>query len=211
LHLRQGCLRLLLLLLRQRLAWVCDPKNLAQAQIGFKQPANQQTKLGSGFFVFRVNLVGTMPNLRAATETKAQKIERLKRAKNPWEGLEEIRAFAREGRASVLPEWASTYFKWWGIYTQGDGAGAIGGVGGEGKATEYFMMRVALPSGRVRSEQLRAIAEISERYARSTADITVRQNIQLHWLTIEAIPEPQRRVRRRGPQHHRMPAGRRGD
>jgi sulfite reductase (ferredoxin) len=191
-------LRLLLLLLRQRLAWACDPKNLAQAQIGFKQPANQQTKLGSGFFVFRVNLVGTMPNLRAATETKAQKIERLKRAKNPWEGLEEIRAFAREGRASVLPEWASTYFKWWGIYTQGDGAGAIGGVGGEGKATEYFMMRVALPSGRVRSEQLRAIAEISERYARSTADITVRQNIQLHWLTIEAIPEAMEALGRAG-------------
>lgn len=133
--------------------------------------------------------MGTTLNLQVGRETKSQKIERLKRAKNPWEALEEIRAFAREGRASVLPEWAGTYFKWWGIYTQGDGAGAVGGAGGEGRATEYFMMRVALPSGRVRSDQLRAIAEISGRYARSSADITVRQNIQLHWLTIEAIPE----------------------
>ena len=47
-------------------------------------------------------------------ETKAQKQERLKREKNPWEAFEEIRAFARDGRASVVPEWAATYFKWWG-------------------------------------------------------------------------------------------------
>ena len=69
-------------------------------------------------------------------ETKAQRIERLKRAKNPWEALDEIRKFAREGRASVLPEWTSVYFRWWGIYTQGDGAGAVGGTNGEGKASD---------------------------------------------------------------------------
>jgi sulfite reductase (ferredoxin) len=122
-------------------------------------------------------------------ETKAQKVERLKREKNPWAALEEIREFARLGRDSVLPEWASTYFKWWGIYTQGDGAGATGGTGGEGKATQFFMLRIALPNGLLRSDQLRAISSLSERYGRSVADITVRQNIQLHWLTIESIPE----------------------
>jgi sulfite reductase (ferredoxin) len=122
-------------------------------------------------------------------ETKAQKVERLKREKNPWAALEEIKEFARLGRDSVLPEWASTYFKWWGIYTQGDGAGATGGTGGEGKATQFFMLRIALPNGLLRSDQLRAISSLSERYGRSVADITVRQNIQLHWLTIESIPE----------------------
>ncbi len=80
-------------------------------------------------------------------ETKAQRMERLKREKNPWEALDEIRAFAAAGRESVLPEWASAYFKWWGIYTQGDGVGALGGKGGEGKATEYFMMRIPVPNG----------------------------------------------------------------
>jgi sulfite reductase (ferredoxin) len=133
--------------------------------------------------------MGTLPEVRAVKETKAQKVEHLKRAKNPWEALEEIKAFARQGRASVLPEWANLYFKWWGIYTQGDGAGAIGGQGGEGKATEYFMMRIGLPNGLLRSSQLRTIARLSEHHARSVADITVRQNIQLHWLTIESIPE----------------------
>lgn len=126
---------------------------------------------------------------KAVTETKAQKVERLKREKNPWAALDEIKEFARLGRASVLPEWANMYFKWWGIYTQGDGAGATGGKGGEGNATQYLMLRIALPNGLLRSDQLRAIASLSERHGRSVADITVRQNIQLHWLTIESIPE----------------------
>jgi sulfite reductase (ferredoxin) len=138
---------------------------------------------------FRGFFVGSVTDVRATKETKAQKVERLKRSKNPWEAFGEIKAFARAGRASVIPEWANLYFKWWGIYTQGDGAGAIGGQGGEGKATEYFMMRIALPNGLLRSSQLRKIADISTRFARSSADITVRQNIQLHWLAIESIPE----------------------
>jgi sulfite reductase (ferredoxin) len=134
-----------------------------------------------------------MPSMSATSapvkETKAQKVERLKLAKNPWEAWSEVRQFAREGREAVLPEWAGTYFKWWGIYTQGDGVGATGGVGGEGKATEYFMMRIGLPNGILTSAQLRVIGDLTKKYARNLADITTRQNIQLHWLTIEALPE----------------------
>ncbi|HVN93015.1 MAG TPA: nitrite/sulfite reductase [Terracidiphilus sp.] len=122
-------------------------------------------------------------------ETKAQRAERLKREKNPWQAFDEIRAFARAGRSSVPPPWASTYFKWWGIYTQGDGVGATGGVGGEGFATNWFMMRIGIPNGIVSASQLRTIGEITRKYARNLADITVRQNIQLHWLTIENLPE----------------------
>jgi sulfite reductase (ferredoxin) len=121
-------------------------------------------------------------------ETKAQRMERLKREKNPWEAMDEIRAFAAEGRESVLPEWASAYFKWWGVYTQGDGAGALGGKGGEGKATEYFMMRIAIPNGVASSEQIELIADIARKHGRDLVDITVRQAIQLHWLTIEDLP-----------------------
>ena len=125
----------------------------------------------------------------APKETKAQKVERLKREKNPWEAWEEVRQFAREGRESVLPEWAGTYFKWWGVYTQGDGVGAVGGVGGEGKASEYFMMRIGIPNGLLTSSQLHTIADLTAKHARGMADITTRQNIQLHWLTIQALPE----------------------
>jgi sulfite reductase (ferredoxin) len=122
-------------------------------------------------------------------ETKAQRVERLKREKNPWEGLDEIRRFARDGFDSIPPEWLGTYFRWWGVYTQGDGAGVVGGQNGEGRALPYFMVRIRIPNGLLRSEQLRTIADLSKRYARGIADITVRQNIQLHWVTIEALPE----------------------
>ena len=122
-------------------------------------------------------------------ETKAQRAERLKREKNPWECLGEIRRFAQQGFAAIPPEWLSTYFRWWGVYTQGDGAGVVGGQGGEGKAVPYFMVRIRIPNGLLLSHQLRTIAELTERYARGIADITVRQNIQLHWVTTEALPE----------------------
>jgi len=124
-----------------------------------------------------------------AKETKAQRVERLKREKNPWEGLEEIRRFARDGFTSIPPEWIGTYFRWWGVYTQGDGAGAIGGSNGEGKALPYFMVRIRIPNGLLQAHQLSTIADVTERYARGSADLTVRQNIQLHWVTIEALPE----------------------
>jgi sulfite reductase (ferredoxin) len=134
-------------------------------------------------------IAGSVVGVVAVKETKAQKSERLKVEKNPWAAWDEVRQFAREGRSSVLPEWAEFYFKWWGVYTQGDGAGVTGGVGGVGKATEYFMMRIGLPNGLLTAKQLHTIADITAKYARGVADITTRQNIQLHWLTIEALPE----------------------
>ena len=130
-----------------------------------------------------------MSDVAEPKETKAQRAERLKREKNPWEAFDEVRAFARAGRSSVLPEWAGLYFKWWGIYTQGDGVGATGGKGGEGVTTEYFMMRIGIPNGILTSKQLRVIAQLTKQHARNLADITVRQAIQLHWLTIESLPE----------------------
>ncbi|MBI4589699.1 MAG: nitrite/sulfite reductase [Candidatus Rokubacteria bacterium] len=122
-------------------------------------------------------------------ETKAQRIERLKRELNPWEHFQEILRFARDGYETIPPEWLNTYFRWWGVYTQGDGAGAVGGKGGEGKAVPYFMVRIRIPNGLLLSHQLRTIADLAERYARGIADLTVRQNVQLHWVRIEDLPE----------------------
>jgi sulfite reductase (ferredoxin) len=127
-----------------------------------------------------------MPELK---ETKAQRVERLKRAKNPWDHLDEIRQFARDGFDSIPPEWLGTYFRPWGIYTQGDGVGVIGGKNGEGKAVPYFMVRIRIPNGLLTSEQARTIADLSDHFGNGVADITVRQNIQLHWVRVENLPE----------------------
>ncbi|MDE1161096.1 MAG: nitrite/sulfite reductase [Acidobacteriaceae bacterium] len=122
-------------------------------------------------------------------ETKAQKVERLKREKNPWESWSDVEGYAKAGRESVAAEWSGMYFKWWGIYTQGDGVGVTGGTGGEGKVSDYFMMRIGIVNGKLTTSQMREIADITAKYARGIADVTTRQCIQLHWLTIESLPE----------------------
>src|ERR1700739_1052264 len=127
-----------------------------------------------------------MPEVK---ETKAQRVERLKRAKNPWDHLDEIRQFARDGFDSIPPEWLGTYFRPWGIYTQGDGAGVTGGKNGEGKAVPYFMVPTPTPTGPLTSKQARTIADLSDNFGNGVADITVRQNIQLHWVRVENLPE----------------------
>src|SRR5262249_43835254 len=137
-----------------------------------------------GFFASREEPTGMSEPVK---ETKAQKVERLKQALNPWEARAEIERFAREGHASIPPEWG-TYFRWWGVYSQGDGIGAVGGKGGEGKAVPYFMVRIRIPNGLLPSRQLRTRADLAEHHARGIADLTVRQNIQLHWVRIEDLP-----------------------
>ena len=132
-----------------------------------------------------------MPDVK---ETKAQRAERLKRSKNAWEHFDEIREFARRGFDSIPPEWFSTYFRPWGLYTQGDGRGVLGGSNGEGKAVPFFMVRIRVPNGLLTSEQVRAIAALSAERGNGVADITVRQNFQLHWIAIESIPEVLERI-----------------
>ena len=119
----------------------------------------------------------------APKETKTEKKERIKSAKNPWEALDEIRHFALTGRDSIPEEWASTYFKWWGISTQGDGHGAVG------KTSPYFMLRVGLPNGRMTARQAMVAGQIARQFARDRAAITVRQTLQFHWIMIESIPQ----------------------
>lgn len=122
-------------------------------------------------------------------ENPAVLVERLKKQKNPWTRFSEIREFASNGWESIPEDWLRTYFRWWGVYTQGNGEGVLGGTGGEGKTAPWFMVRVRIPSGLLTSVQARVIADLSKRYGRGLADITTRHNIQLHWIRIEDLPD----------------------
>lgn len=87
--------------------------------------------------------------------------------------------------------------RWWGLYTQrkpGIDGGKTAILEPEELDDEYFMMRVRVDGGRLTTEQLRVVGEISEEFARGTADITDRQNIQYHWIRIEDVPEIWRRL-----------------
>ncbi|MEY9895286.1 sulfite reductase (ferredoxin) [Catenulispora sp. MAP5-51] len=82
-------------------------------------------------------------------------------------------------------------FRWWGLYTQrrpGIDGGKTGILEPEDLDDKYFMLRVRIDGGRLSLAQLRAVAEVSEKYARGTADVTDRQNIQLHWVRVEDVP-----------------------
>ena len=120
--------------------------------------------------------------MSATRETAAQRVERIKREKPSWSILDDIKRYAREGFASIPEEDLTVRFRAWGLYTQGDGRGT------RGEEMPYFMMRVRTPNGLLTSEMVRRIADLSDRYARSSIDITNRQNFQLHWLRIEDVP-----------------------
>src|SRR5207302_7909314 len=62
-------------------------------------------------------------------ESKAQRAERIKRERSPWEMLPDLLRYAREGFGSIPEDDLNLRFRWWGLYTQGDGRGAVGGGG----------------------------------------------------------------------------------
>ncbi|GAB3446044.1 sulfite reductase SirA [Phycicoccus ginsengisoli] len=105
--------------------------------------------------------------------------------------------YAKEGFASIPGEDLRGRMRWWGLYTQ-----RKPGIDGGRTATldpaelddEYFMLRVRSDGGALSGEQLRAVAGVSRDFARDTADITDRQNVQLHWIRVEDVPEIWRRL-----------------
>jgi sulfite reductase (ferredoxin) len=99
--------------------------------------------------------------------------------------------YAHRGFDSIDPADLRGRFRWWGLYTQrkpGIDGGKTATLEPEELDDRYFMMRVRIEGGQLTTEQLRVIADVSTTYARDSADITDRQNIQLHWIQIEDVP-----------------------
>ena len=118
--------------------------------------------------------------------------ERIKRDENPLVIRERILGmYAKEGFRSIDPATLRSKMRWWGLYTQrkpGIGGGQTATVEPWELEDEFFMLRIRIDGGQLTADQLRAIAWVSERYGRDVADITDRQNIQLHWIRVEDIP-----------------------
>ncbi|MGB8960668.1 MAG: nitrite/sulfite reductase, partial [Pseudonocardiaceae bacterium] len=99
--------------------------------------------------------------------------------------------YAHRGFDSIDPADLRGRMRWWGLYTQrkpGIEGGRTGALEPEELDDRYFMMRVRVDGGALTTEQLRVLGEVSQTYARDTADITDRQNIQYHWIRIEDVP-----------------------
>ncbi|BDV32212.1 sulfite reductase [Microbacterium terricola] len=107
------------------------------------------------------------------------------------------KVYAKGGFASIDPTDLHGRFRVWGLYTQrkpGIDGGRTATLEPHELEDEYFMLRVRIDGGQLTTEQLRVVAGISTEFGRDTADLTDRQNIQLHWIQVEAMPEIWRRL-----------------
>ncbi len=108
------------------------------------------------------------------------KNEHVKHAKDGLDVWDDIFRYAREGFAAIAEE-DFARMRWFGIYQQKPNVG-------------HFMWRIKLPGGRVTPAQCREIGALTNQYARGFCDITTRQDIQLHWLSIEDFPDALERI-----------------
>jgi sulfite reductase (ferredoxin) len=124
--------------------------------------------------------------------------ERIKKDDNPLNVRARIEnIYAHAGFAAIDPQDLRGRFRWWGLYTQrkqGIDGGRTAVLEPHELEDEYFMLRVRIDGGALSLAQLRTIAQISTEFARDSADFTDRQNIQMHWIRIEDMPEIWRRL-----------------
>ncbi len=106
---------------------------------------------------------------------KRNSVERMKRDKSPLGILDELPALIASGYEEV-PEEDIVRLKWWGLYHDKPKIGT-------------FMLRIKLAGGIVSPAQLLAIGQISNRFGRGEGELTTRQNVQLHFLELGALPE----------------------
>ena len=106
---------------------------------------------------------------------KRNPVERIKRDKAPLGIRDELPALIAAGYEAV-PEEDIVRLQWWGLYHDKPKIGT-------------FMLRVKLPAGFVEPEKLRAIGEVSNRYGRGVGELATRQNVQLHHLALDSLPD----------------------
>jgi sulfite reductase (ferredoxin) len=118
--------------------------------------------------------------------------ERSKKDDNPLNVRQRIiERYQYTGFAGIDPADLRGRFRWMGLYTQrrqGIPGGQTATLEPEELEDEFFMMRIRIDGGALSSEQLRVVAHISTTYGRDRADVSDRQNVQLHWIRIEDVP-----------------------
>lgn len=119
--------------------------------------------------------------------------EQIKKDDNPLNVRTRIEnIYSKQGFDSIDKADLRGRMRWWGLYTQRE-EGYDGTFTGDENIdlleAEYFMMRVRCDAGALTAAQLRTIGELSTEFARDTADLSDRENVQYHWIEIENVPE----------------------
>src|SRR6187397_3427257 len=103
-----------------------------------------------------------------------------------------LNVYSKRGFASIDPADLRGRFRWMGLYTQrapGFDGGKTAMLEEEELDDEYFMLRVRSDGKLLPASAVRALGTIGQDFARDTADVTDRENIQYHWIRIEDVPE----------------------
>ncbi|MDR3597447.1 nitrite/sulfite reductase [Clostridium sp.] len=110
--------------------------------------------------------------------SKDEKLNEVEHIKLKKDGLDVIKTiiekYSKEGYDSITPE-DMNQFKWAGVYEQKPREG-------------YFMMRVRINSGIMKSEQAKVLACIAKDFGRGIANVTTRGAVQFHWVQVEDLP-----------------------
>jgi ferredoxin-nitrite reductase len=123
---------------------------------------------------------------------RLNKVEKIKLERHPLEIRQAIiETYSKDLAAMDEVPGEVERLKWVGIYPQKQGGDA-------------FMMRVKIPGGVLRPAQAKVIGRIARDFARGPIpnphfgnnflDLTTRQDVQMHWLKMEAVPEIWRRL-----------------
>jgi sulfite reductase beta subunit-like hemoprotein len=123
----------------------------------------------------RPRAAGSRPEATWDLVLKRNPVERIKQEKAPLGIRDELPALIAAGYEQV-PEEDMVRLQWWGLYHDKPKIGR-------------FMLRIKLPSGQIAPAKLRAVGEVSNRFGRGDGELATRQNIQLHWLELAALPE----------------------
>ncbi|MBP7934512.1 MAG: nitrite/sulfite reductase [Phycisphaerae bacterium] len=107
---------------------------------------------------------------------KAAQAEELKRIKDGLDVWDDIHRYAAAGDYAAIDPDDLDRFKWYGIYKQKPNEG-------------HFMLRIKMPGGALTAFRLREIGQLARRYGRNFGDVTTRQDIQLHWLRVQDLPD----------------------
>src|SRR5579859_7110425 len=106
---------------------------------------------------------------------KRNSIERLKAEKHGLDVIHDIPQLIEAGYEQVSEE-DIVRLQWYGLYHDKPKIG-------------YFMLRIKLPSGILTPLKLRTIGQIAVKFGRDFAELSTRQNVQLHWIRLDDLPE----------------------
>lgn len=122
-----------------------------------------------------------------AEETKAQRVERLKKEKCGLDVVADLERFGASGQeidADTIDR-----MKYYGLYTQKLHGDTVG---------QYLMLRIKLVSGTLNQQQIQTIVDLSHEFSRSSVDFTTRQDVQLHWVECKNLSEIFKRLEQVG-------------